>query len=334
MPEPSNQGSKPSQRRKIIIGAALGAVTATGLTSYFIYGRYFPNTPDAYVHAFTITVSPYVDGYIKTIDIQPNQLVKKGQLIYEIEPKTYQLTVDRRKSELDAAIAAKASLEEQLKTAEQDLADKSAAKWIVSINQKRLAYLLKQEVVALEKEQQLEASKLEATAKVRKANANIAKIKKEILQQGSKIKALRAVAKNAAINLKYTKYYSPIDAYVSNTFSIRKGQYVKPGQALFKLVDNSNWWIDANYKESQIHRIRKGMKAKIKLDMYPGVEFEGEVINISAGSGAYYSLLPPQNATGNWVKVPQRFPVRIRIEQNKKHPFRAGSTANATINTL
>lgn len=334
MTEPATQVSQSLKKRNILIGISVVGVTGIGLAAYFTYGKYFPSTPDAYVHAYTITVSPYVDGYIKAINIQPNQFVKKGQLIYEIEPKTFQLTADQRKGELDVAIAGKASLEEELKNARQKLADQSAAKWIVDLNQERLAYLLKQQVVALEKEQELEASRLESMAKVREAQLNIARIQKKILAQTSKINALQAAAKNADVNLKYTKYYSPIDAYVSNTFSIRKGQYVKPGQSLFKLVDNTKWWVDANYKETQIRRIKEGMSAKIRLDMYPGVEFKGEVINISAGSGAYYSLLPPQNATGNWVKVPQRFPVRIRVEQNEEHPLRAGSTANATINTL
>ena len=86
--------------------------------------------------------------------------------------------------------------------------------------------------------------------------------------------------------------------------------------------------------ESQIGRIRRGMPANITLDMYPGVKFHGNVITISQGSGAYYSLLPPQNATGNWVKVPQRFPVQIKLQQNSQHPLRAGSTARAEVNTL
>ena len=125
-----------------------------------------------------------------------------------------------------------------------------------------------------------------------------------------------------------------MDAYVSNNFSIRTGQYVKPGQALFKLIDNSKWWVDANFRESQIHRIRMGMPANISLDMYPNKTFKGNVINISRGSGAYESLLPPENATGNWVKVPQRFPVRILLKQNDQHPLRAGATAHARVNTV
>lgn len=189
-------------------------------------------------------------------------------------------------------------------------------------------------MVALEQEQEFEAAKLEAKAQVKSANLEISRLHQQIREQEANIRALRAALGNAKVNLNYTRYYAPMDAYVSNNFSIRSGQYVKPGQAMFKLVDNTKWWVDANYLESQIHRIRAGMPATIRLDMYPGTSFRGTVINISQGSGAYYALLPPQNATGNWVKVPQRFPVRIRLQQNPSHPLRAGATAHASVNTL
>ena len=309
-------------------------MTAAGLAGYFVRNHYYPNTNDAYVHAYTITVSPYVEGYIKSVHTEPNAFVKKGQLIYEIVPLPFQLDVDQQRHQLEAAIAQKAALEDQLLKARQALKDQQASQWIVDLNQQRYAYLQQQQVVALEKEQELEAAKQEASAKVKSAALEINRLQSQIREQEANIRAIRAAVGNAKVSLNYTRYYAPMDAYVSNNFSIRVGQYVKPGQAMFKLIDNTKWWVDANYLESQIHRIRNGMPATITLDMYPGVVFKGKVINISQGSGAYFSLLPPQNATGNWVKVPQRFPVRIRLEQNDRHPLRAGATAHAAVDTL
>jgi membrane fusion protein (multidrug efflux system) len=329
---PANRTAQP-RRTQLIAGGAI-ALTAAGLAGYFAYNNYRPSTNDAYVHAYTVTVSPYVEGYIKSIHTEPNDFVKKGQLIYEIVPLPFQLSVAQQEHQLEAAIAQRAGLEDQLLKARQALNDQQANQWIVDLNQQRYAYLQQQQVVALEKEQEFEATKLEARAEVKSAKLEISRLEKRIREQEANIKALRAAVGNARVNLNYTRYYAPMDAFVSNNFSIRVGQYVKPGQALFMLVDNTQWWVDANYLESQIHRIRDGMPARIRLDMYPGVVFEGRVINISQGSGAYYSLLPPQNATGNWVKVPQRFPVRIRMEQNSRHPLRAGATAHATVNTL
>ncbi|MEB3234107.1 MAG: HlyD family secretion protein [Cyanobacteriota bacterium] len=332
----ASQASTPGhgpRRTRLIAGGAIGIATA-GLAAYFSFNHYFPSTNDAYVHAYTVTVSPYVEGYIKTIHIEPNDFVKKGELLYEIVPLPFQLSVAQRQHELEAAGAQLSALEDQLLQAKQALKDQQASQWIINLNQQRYAYLQQQQVVALEKEQELEAAKLEARAKVKSASLEISRLQKKITEQQATVRALRAAKGNAKVNLDYTRYYAPMDAFVSNNFTIRQGQYVKPGQAMFKLVDNSKWWVDANYLESQIHRIRDGMQAQIKLDMYPGVTFRGKVINISQGSGAYESLLPPQNATGNWVKVPQRFPVRIRLEQNSSHPLRAGATARATVNTL
>ena len=321
-------------RRTVWIAGGAAAAVAAGLAAYFTSNHFFPSTNDAYVHAYTVTVSPYVEGYIKTIKVEPNVFVKKGQLLYEIVPLPFQLTVNQQQHQLEAAIAQKAALEDQLRKAKQALNDQRARQWLINLNEQRYAYLQQQQVVALEKEQEYQASQLEIKAQVKSARFEIARLQKAISEQEANIKALRAALGNARVNLNYTRYYAPMDAYVSNDFSIRIGQYVKPGQAMFKLVDNTHWWVDANYMESQIGRIRDGMPATITLDMYPGVTFHGKVINISQGSGAYYSLLPPQNATGNWVKVPQRFPVRIRLEQNTAHPLRAGSTAHARVNTL
>lgn len=331
----TEQDAMDNKNRKLILtGGILGGITTLGLTGFFVYGHYFPNTPDAYVHAYTVTVAPYVAGYIKNIHIQPNQFVKKGELIYEIVPDSFQAIVDQKASKLEASKKNLNSMRQELQKAKDDLKSKQASRWLVGLNQKRYAFLLEKDVVSLEKEQALQASIIESDADVTRATAEIRRISQKMLEQQSLINANSSDLETAKINFNYSKYYAPFDGFISNKFTIRSGQYVKPGQALFQIVDNSQWWVDANYKESQIHRIRPGMKASIKLDMYPGKKFEGTVINISSGSGAYYSLLPPQNATGNWVKVPQRFPVRIKINQSLKHPLRAGSTAYSTINTM
>ena len=325
--------SKQKRKTFVAITAVAGAAGA-GLLAYFSHSHYFPSTNDAYVQAYTINVSPYVQGYIKTIKAVPNKFVKKGTLLYEIVPLPFQLTVKQKEMEMEAAIHKKASLAKQLLQAQQGLNDQAARQWLIDLNDQRYKFLEQRQVVSLEKSQEFEASKQELKAEVNSARLEIERIKTLILEQEGNIKALRAAVNNAKVNLNYTRYYAPIDAYVNNNFSIRPGQYVKPGDVMFKLVDNTQWWVDANFMESQIGRIRRGMPAKITLDMYPGVKFSGNVITISQGSGAYYSLLPPQNATGNWVKVPQRFPVQIKLQQNSQHPLRAGSTARAEVNTL
>ena len=114
---------------------------------------------------------------------------------------------------------------------------------------------------------------------------------------------------------------------------LTKGQYVAVGQQVFGLVDNDSWWIDANFKETDLERVKESQPVEIKLDMYRHSKYKGTVQSLSYASGTTFSLLPPQNATGNWVKVTQRFTIRIKVENNPKFPLRVGASADVQIDT-
>ncbi len=137
----------------------------------------------------------------------------------------------------------------------------------------------------------------------------------------------------AQLNLSYTQVTAPASGYITQ-FTLRKGQYVVASNPLFELVENHQWWVDANFKETDLERIHPGQPAKVEVDIYPGVTFNAVVQGISAGSGAAFALLPPENATGNWVKVTQRFPVRVNIiNPDPKYPLRVGASSVVTVNT-
>ena len=219
-PPPAATDGRGHGRTLWIAGGAI-ALLGAGLTGYFVRNHYFPSTNDAYVHAYTVTVSPYVEGYIKTIQAEPNGFVKKGQLLYDIVPLPFQLSVAQQQHQVEAAIAQKAALEDQLLKARQALNDQKARQLIIDLNQQRYAYLQQQQIVALEKEQELESARLEAKAKVKSATIEISRLQKQIGEQDANIRAIRAAVGNAKVNLNYTRYYAPMDAYVSNSFSIR-----------------------------------------------------------------------------------------------------------------
>ena len=149
----------------------------------------------------------------------------------------------------------------------------------------------------------------------------------------SKVAEAKANLDIAYKNLQDTVYKSPIDGYITNLSTITKGELINVGQALFGIVDNQHWWIEANFKETKIAKIKKYQLAKVRLDMYDGVQFTGVVDSISNASGNTFSLLPAQNATGNWVKVTQRFTVKILLNNNDKYPYRVGSSAKVIIDT-
>lgn len=144
----------------------------------------------------------------------------------------------------------------------------------------------------------------------------------------------KATYTQAALNLKYTKIIAPVNGWVTN-LSIRPGSIINANQPLFALIGDDEYWIDANFKETEVTHIRVGQPAKIKTDLYPQHEFVGIVDSISTGTGAVFSLLPPQNATGNWVKVTQRIPVKIRVlNPDNKFPLRIGISAHVKIKII
>jgi membrane fusion protein (multidrug efflux system) len=174
----------------------------------------------------------------------------------------------------------------------------------------RTTTLVKRKVASMQEADNAQASLSSAEANVQLATANLAQ---------------------AQLNLRYTKIYAPTSGWVTNV-TLRAGAVISANQSQFALISDSEYWIDANFKETALMRIHSGQPAEIEVDMYPGYIFQGKVESISGGSGTAFSLLPPENATGNWVKVTQRVPVRIRIlNPNSKYPLRIGTSANVTI---
>jgi len=146
-------------------------------------------------------------------------------------------------------------------------------------------------------------------------------------------KAAQDKLEEAQLNLGYTTVSAPANGYLDK-FVLRQGQVIQAGNPLFALVENDQWWVDANFKETDLQRVRANQTVKIALDMYPDITFQGRVTAISAGSGATFSIFPPENATGNWVKVTQRFPVRIDITHpDPKYPLRVGASCSVTVDT-
>lgn len=146
-----------------------------------------------------------------------------------------------------------------------------------------------------------------------------------------------AVATNdvqtAKNDIHYTQIVAPVDGYVTD-LNLVKGQLIKANEPIFGFIDNSNWWVDANFKETQLSRVKVGQKVRVKLDMYNHV-YHGVVSSISYASGNTFALLPSENATGNWVKVTQRFTVRVRLQNtDSRYPLRVGSSSNVSINTV
>ena len=257
--------------------------------SFWLYGKFYINTDDAYVNANIIQIAPRVTGKVKDLFVENNQYVKPGELLFKLDPETFEASLAEAKAGLSIA---KAKLKIAKTTAERTLE-------------------LVQKQVASAQEGDIANGNLEAAI----AQVNMSE----------------AFLYSATLNVEYTHVYASTSGWITN-MTLRAGNNVMANQPLFALVSDQQFWVDANFKEDQLENIEIDQKADIKIDMYPKHHFVGIVESFSSGTGNAFSLLPPENATGNWVKVTQRVPVRIKIiNYDPKYPLRVGTSATVSI---
>jgi membrane fusion protein, multidrug efflux system len=300
----------------------------TGAATYFLpklpYYLSHESTDNAYVTGTIVPVSAQVARKVTTVFITDNQTVVAGQPLFQIQRDDYTAAVDQSQKTLLAFMAEKEELEATLKEsrvalakAQADAASAQAHENFAAKENQRCALMLKAKTVSPNQYESVHARWLveqaltrAARAAVSTAAATITSREAQVKTQGRKIEAAQAALETAKINLRRTlvKATSPSSIAQKN---VDPGKYVQPGQPVLALVDLGQIWVVANFKETQIEKMRVGQPVEIEVDAYPGIEFRGRVNSLQPGTGAVFSLLPPENATGNFVKIVQRIPVKI-----------------------
>lgn len=351
-----------NKRKKaaIIVFSAIALIGAIILYFYLSYKATHITTDDAFVDGRIHTIASKIRGTVKAVYVDDNQPVKKGDLLLEIDPADYDvrfkealsglnaekarlLEVDARIEaskkqllELMAAVeAARANLELQeanLKQAEIDIKRAESLYWEDIIPKERYertmtAYKVATAQVKAAREQMRRAEMAIQTQKAVVKQAEAART-----SQMSAIKQKEALLREAELNYSYTKVYAPSDGYVTKK-SVETGNQIQAGQPLMAVVPLADIWIIANYKETQLEKVKPGQKVRIRVDTYPEKVFWGKVDSIMAGTGAVFSLFPPENATGNYVKVVQRIPVKILLDRDtdREHILRIGMSVVPTV---
>ena len=320
-----------AHKHKIAVALALIALSAIlGFT--YLHGR-SRSTENAYINADVVNVAAQVNGRVIAVYIQDNQHVKKGDALFDIDQAPFVIALER----------AQADLAQAQQNARQDNAEVAAARALVTqaesdLGNARSTYTRDKELVeqhflsqqalddAQTRMQALQATLEQARAKLTKALSAPVKTG----ERGDVLKAQAAIDQ-AKLDLEHTHITASQDGQISN-LSLTAGSLVGVGLPLFALIADNSFHIDANYKETELVGIHPGQKVDIQIDMYPGQHFAGTVESISGGTGTAFSLLPPQNATGNWVKIAQRVPVRIKFAPtDAEHPLRIGATATVSV---
>lgn len=311
--------------RLVILFCLLGGI-GFGAVQWWRSQQGHQSTDNAYVHGDVTTLSPKVSGHVVELAVEDNQAVKAGQVLLRIDPRDYQAKVDEAAAAVAAAEAAIVGTEKRL-LAQQDVIQEATAgvhTWQAELGLAqrelgRTSSLVKEDFASRQRldSHQAGVSKAragleQATAKLESARSQVAVLEADRVRQQAQLAEARAKLDLARINLDNTVVKAPVDGVIGNR-GVRLGQMVNPGAHLLSVVPLETVWIDANFKETQIADMRPGQPVTIRVDAYPGQTLTGTVASFSPASGAQFSLLPPENASGNFTKIVQRVPVRIAL---------------------
>jgi membrane fusion protein (multidrug efflux system) len=316
-------------KKPVVAGLLL--LSLTGGAAYFYLAPATRSTENAYINADVVNVASEASGRVIALYIKENQSVHKGDVLFDIDPEPYAIALAQAEAELAQAMqnAREDGAEIRLAQAqiEQSESDLDNARSINARDKKLVAqHFLSQQALddAQTRVQGLQASLEQARAKLSKAHAAPVQTN----QRGDILKAQAAIHQ-AKLDLAHTHITAPQDGQISN-LTVTTGDMVNRGVPLFALITSNSFHIDANFKETQLPGIHPGQPVDIQIDMYPGQHFSGTVESLSGSTGTAFSLLPAQNATGNWVKIAQRVPVRIKLDATDSK-LRIGATATVTV---
>jgi membrane fusion protein (multidrug efflux system) len=313
------------------------AVTIAGVLLYWRHTEIYPSTDNAYTGAGVVRVAAQINGVVIHVYVRDDDKVAKDDPLFDLDPTLYEAALRNARAQFDAATAAAGTAADALKAAADKLdtarggLEDAIGKYRAAKDAQKPGEPPSDQLTAALKGWH-DALQAYDSAESDYQKAQDAKL--TVTTPTTQLRAAAAGLDKASHDLVQTHVIAPAGGWVTNA-SLRPGAIVQAGTPVFALVEEGHWWVDANFKETDLGRIRPGQKATIHLDMYPGLSLDGVVESISAGSGATFSVLPPENATGNWVKVTQRFPVRIKIttppDPNK--PLRVGASATVSIDT-
>jgi membrane fusion protein (multidrug efflux system) len=361
-----NEGNQPvnnSQSRKktaLIVFAFLAIIGAVVVYFYLQYKGTHISTDDAFIDGHIHTIAAKISGTVKTVYVEHNQPVKQGDVLVEIDPVDYDVKVNEaaaavgaekaKLTEKEAGIeASKKLLTElgaRLESAKANLQLQEANFKQAETDLRRAEGLFKKDTISKERLEKVQTAYDVSKAQVRSSRellkqaevaletqrAMVKQSEAAEATQSATVKQKEATLETARLNSGYTKVVAPIDGYVTKK-SVEVGNQIQIGQPIMAVVPLSGIYVTANYKETQLEKVRPGQKVDIKVDTYSGKIFKGKVESIMAGTGAVFSLFPPENATGNFVKVVQRIPVKIVFDKDTdpEHVLRMGMSVEPTV---
>ncbi|MGY4313562.1 HlyD family secretion protein [Bradyrhizobium sp. JR3.5] len=308
---------------------------------YYLAEEPYVSTDDAFVRAAKVTVNARVAGQAVDIAVRDNERVRQGQVLFRIDPEPYQIAVDQAEARLGST---RLQIEALKTTYHQQQAELQSARDSATFAERE--YDRKKALVANDFTPRAVYERAETDLKV--ARQHIAAVEQQIastvaaldgnpdieISRHPTVRAAKAQLDRARLDLSYTTVTAPDDGVVTRVDELQVGNFINPGTAVFSLLSSRRVWIEANFRETGLTHMRPGQEATIDVDAYPDRKFNAHIVSMSPGTGSDFAVLPPENATGNWVKVVQRLPVRLELDEvDPNRPLFSGISVTARVDT-
>jgi membrane fusion protein (multidrug efflux system) len=331
---------QPKTLRRVLLTAGPALVAAGALFVYVTGGRYI-STDDAYVHAGKLTVATDVSGIVSNVAVRESQKVEKGEVLFTLDQEPFRIALAGAEANLGTVrnqlITLQATYRQKQAQIEQARTDVA----LYDANYQRQQQLVKSGAVSKaafdQAKRDLDSARERVTMAQHDAEATLAQLGGNAdapIEQNATYLGAKAQVDKAQRDLRRTTVLAPIPGIVTNVDALQVGEYLPAAQAAFSLVSSADVWIEANPKESDLTYLKPGASAVVTIDAYPGREWQATVSSLSPATGTEFSVLPAQNATGNWVKVVQRVPIRLSVQMPADAPpLRTGMSATVEIDT-
>ncbi|MCB2014237.1 MAG: HlyD family secretion protein [Sphingobium sp.] len=334
----NENGGKPSRRKRLLMMISVPAVLAVAAAAYWYWNHDKVSTDNAYVKQDIVSVSAEVSGRIVEVAVRENQQVKEGNLLFRIDPEPYRVALAQADAAIAAAQVGVGELQAKYSGTNVDIAK---ARKDIAFAQSEYDRQRQLSDKGFTTKARLDAARHAldvAEASLRTARADAVEARSALATGGQvpgvnpQLAAARAQRAKALLDLERTEVRAPVAGRISQIDRLQVGQMMITALPVVSIVENASSWVEANFKETQLNRLRSGQPATIEVDAYGGLELKGHVASIGGGTGSQFSILPAQNANGNWVKVTQRVPVRIVIDEESPRPLIAGLSIDVTVN--